>query len=116
MRARIQCGGVGPHPGIDRDQTGSGASGLVAPDLPGLGMAQRAGSTQGDELPSGPAPDGEKWAHWLAAALEKAGPSTAPVASQCGFRSARAGASLGSGPGAVGLSESGNGLALLLME
>ncbi len=32
------------------------------------------------------------------------------------FRSARAGASLGSGPGALGLSESGNGLALLLME
>ena len=50
--------------GVAGAQTGSGASGLVAPDLSGLGMAQRAGPAQGDELPSSPAPDGEGWAHW----------------------------------------------------
>ena len=49
LRARIQSGGVGPHPGIAGAQTGAGASGLVAPDLSGLGMAQRAGPAQGDE-------------------------------------------------------------------
>jgi hypothetical protein len=66
LRARVQCGGVGPHPAVAGTPTGSRASSLVAPCLSGLGMAQRLGPGQGDELPSGPAPDGEGRAHWLA--------------------------------------------------
>ena len=64
LRARIQSGGVGRHPGIAGSSNRCwGEWPCRAGSLRTSGIAQRAGPAQGDELPSGPAPDGQRWAH-----------------------------------------------------
>ena len=101
LRARVQRGGPGAYPAALGAPARPGPGGLVAPGVPGLGLAQCLGPAQRDECAGGPAADGAGWFDPIARAPQSQWPRPAPLPTHGGFRPPSAGPSPAASSGAA---------------